>query len=439
MRKSSGESVLAWLLPPMAAAVGLAAAVAVFLVEACSFRNSVLEWALRDLESRAELAAANLREPLATGDFRAIHAFGDACAADGVRLSVFSGPGGRVYDSVSDPKSAPESIFAVRPCGDFSVRLGLPRDRVMAPYSRARFGFLFAALVGGAGVMLVAVFVFRQRLKLLELSRERDAQEKMLAEMKKVEEFRKTFIADISHEIKTPLTGLLGAADLLASSSELPPDALARLAGMVKKESGRLNSLVQGIVSLARLERGEDAAAVKFTTADLAATIRDTVGRFIVRAEAQGVALTVDSPESYTAEYDESLMESVVENLVSNALRHSGAGKVRVSLSTTKAGAAEITVEDNGSGIAPEHRNRVFDRFHRVDSARSGDTGGSGLGLAIVKRIAEIHGGMISLFAVEPSGCRFVFEFPARRYSAESVSSTDGDLADTTFTESETR
>ena len=178
-------------LPPAIVAMAFACAVAVFVSETRSFRGAVSQWAARDLAARAELAAANLREPLATGDFRAIHEFGSACAADGVRLTVFSGPGGVVFDSVGRRADEPESIYSMQQCGDFRVRLGLPVERVLAPYRRARVGFLLAALMGGAGVMLVVLFTVRQRARMRELARERDAQRRLVEEMKKVEAFRR--------------------------------------------------------------------------------------------------------------------------------------------------------------------------------------------------------------------------------------------------------
>ena len=159
-------------LPPLLVAAGLAGATAVFVSETRSFREAVAGWAARDLKARTELAASNLREPLATGDFRRIHEFGAACAADGVRLTVLSGPGGVVFDSAGRLAAGQESIYAEQPCGEFRVRLGLPVDRVLAPYRRARFGFVLAALVGGAGVMLIVLFTLRQRVRLRELARE---------------------------------------------------------------------------------------------------------------------------------------------------------------------------------------------------------------------------------------------------------------------------
>ena len=404
------KTSLSDFLPPLLVAAGLAGAAAVFISETHSFRAAVAGWAARDLKARTELAAANLREPLATGDFRRIHEFGAACAADGVRLTVFSGPGGVVFDSAGRPAAGPESIYAEQPCGEFRVRLGLPVDRVLAPYRRARFGFVLAALVGGAGVMLIVLFTLRQRARLRELARERDAQRRLVEEMQKVEMFRRDFIADVSHEIKTPLTGIIGAVDLL--TSEAVPDGMRdRLLGMVKTESGRLNALAQGILSLARLERGDADTAVAREAVDLSELVRETADRLEPQAAEKGMSIVVDLPGPCIVGGDAQLLSSAVSNLVVNAIRHSGSKDLRLSV-VADGKAARLVVEDHGVGIPPAHRERVFDRFHRIDAARSAETGGAGLGLAIVRRIARLHGGEVTLEAVEPSGCRFVLTLP---------------------------
>ena len=398
-------------LPPMLVVAGLAGAAAVFAYETRSFRDAVVGWAARDLQTRTELAASNLREPLATGDFRRIHEFGSACAGDGVRLTVFSGPRGVVFDSSAKPAAEPESIFADFPCGDFRVRLGLPLERVLAPYHRARLGFLLAGIVGGAGVMLVVLFTVRQRAKMRELARERDAQRRLVEEMRKVEEFRRDFIADVSHEIKTPLTGILGAIDLLVGGG-VPADMHGKLLDMVKVDGERLNALAQGVLSLARLERGDAGDMLSRTCVDLASLVDEITERLAPQATMKGVSLVVQAIDQCEVECDAQLVESAISNLVMNAIRHSGSNRVWISVSR-EAGKARVVVEDHGVGIPEEHREKVFDRFHRVDDSRSAETGGAGLGLAIVRRIARLHGGEVTLEPVEPSGCRFVLTIPA--------------------------
>ena len=395
------------ILPSLFVALGLFGAVAVFVSETHSFRDAVFSWAQRDLESRTELASSTLKEAVETGDFRRIHEFGADCSAKGVRLTVLSAPGGIVLDSVGKGPPQEESIFVTRPCGEFRVRLGLPVSRVLAPYRRAHIGFFLAAIVGGTGVLSVLLFTFRQRARMRELARERDAQRRLVEEMQKVESFRRNFIADVSHEIKTPLTGIIGAVDLLASPDGLPHESHDRLLSMLKGEAERLNTLAQGILSLARLERDMSSGNVNFAPADVSEIVREVVERLRLLAEEKGGAVTVEAPESCIAVCDGQLIASAVSNLLLNAIRHSGSDEVSVSVSASGK-SVSIAVEDHGVGIPPEVRERVFDRFYRVDRSRDSGTGGTGLGLAIVRGIALLHGGSVMLESVEPSGCRFV-------------------------------
>ena len=425
-------------LPSALAALGLVGFAAVFATELRSFRKAVTEWALRDLRARTELASATLRTPVEKGDFQRIHEFGGECEADGVRVTVFSRPGGVVFDSrprkrgvreerpevlealesgegasfrVSETQGAP-FLYCARACGDFVVRLGVPRERVDAPFRRARMGFALAGLTGGAGVLLVILFTYRQRARLADLARERDAQARLVEEMRKVEAFRRDFIADVSHELKTPLTGILGATELLEGWETLPPDDRNTLLGMLKRESTRLNGLAQGILSLARLERaGEEKIPLTRTDVDLADIAREAVERLRPRAEAAGVKLRFGRMDSCTVACDAVLVGQAVANLVENAIRHSGSPAVEVSVEARNHGRA-IVVEDHGVGIPEAERERVFERFHRVDASRAAETGGSGLGLAIVRRIARLHGGDVVLEPAEPSGCRFTMTLP---------------------------
>ena len=393
-------------LPSLFVAVALSVAVAVFVTETNSFRDSVLSWARRDLDARAQLAASTLKEAVATGDFRTIHEFGAASSGEGVRLTVLSAPGGIVFDSLGRGDGGEDCIFATHPCGEFRVRLGLPVSRVFAPYRRARTGFLLAGIVGATGVLFVLLFTFRQRSRMRELARERDAERRLVAELRKVEAFRRDFIADVSHEIKTPLTGIIGSVDLLASSRDLPDDSRDRLLSMLKSESERLNGLAQSILSLARIERDLAAGAVDFSPVDIAGIVKDVVESLDVLALENGVALKVDAPGPCVVPGDGQLLTCAVSNLIVNAIRHSGSPDVLVSLRGS-GGIVTLTVEDHGVGIPREERERVFERFYRVDRSRDSGTGGSGLGLAIVRGIARLHGGDVTLGDAEPSGCRF--------------------------------
>ena len=360
-----------------------------------AFRASVLEWAGSDLFSRTKVAVSTLEEPLRTGDFAAIHAFNRQCAADGVRLSIFGKPkGGLVFDSLggfTDVLRDSDYIYGtIEDAGAFEVMLGLPLDRVLAPYRRAKTSLVLAALVGIAGMFFVFFALYRQRVRIRELAR--------------MEKFRREFVADVSHEIKTPLTGILGAAEMLSEGDA--SEAQKPLLSMISKESTRLNALVQQILDLARLER--EGEALDLAETDLVDLARESVDLMRPRAEAAGIALSFAAPESpCVAKVDARLIGEAIGNLVSNAIRHSGSPDVAVSVSRSARGFA-IAVEDHGIGIPPEHAERVFERFHRVDPARASESGGAGLGLAIARRIARLHGGDVVLSPVVPSGARFV-------------------------------
>lgn len=381
-------------LPPTLAAIGLVVFAVVFAIEMESFRRAVIGWATRDLATRTELAAANLREPLSSGDFRRIHAFGENFRAQGRRLTIFNHEGGGlIYDSVRPDEKPPDCLYETRTVGECDVRLGLPLDRVLAPFRRARVGFLLAGLLGGACVLLVLLFTYRQHVRMRALAR--------------LEKFRREFIADVSHEIKTPLTGILGAVDLLTDD---PPAAVRRrLVAMVRKESVRLNGLAQDVLSLARLER--EGFALNRTMVNLTELANETVARFRTRAGAANVALSSSASNELMAFCDPQLLSLALSNLIENAIRYSQSKDVVVSVRKAD-GAAELTVEDHGIGIPPEHAARVFERFYRVDPARTAETGGAGLGLAIVRSIARLHGGDATLESSRPSGCRFTIRLP---------------------------
>jgi len=373
-------------LPTALAALAFVGFVLAFLYELFSYREAALAWASRDVNSRAHLAAANLREPLRTQDFVEVQRIGASCEADGVHLFVTSPQGGVVYDSRPRDKRGPSLRSERCQSGEYSVAVGLPQERVLAPFRRALRGFLLAGLVGIAGVLLFFFVTYRQRVRIREL--------------KRVEMFRRTFVADVSHEIKTPLAGILGAVDLLDAADAAAGDEERRevLLGMIRRESRRLNGLVQQILDLARLEREDE--SLNRTETDLVALAADVAAREGVKFVADGAS------SSCVCSCDPQLIEQALLNLIENAKRHSGSSDIAVFVEGD-AKSCRIRVEDHGIGVPPEHAERIFERFHRVDPARAAETGGAGLGLAIVRRIARLHGGDVTCSPAIPHGCVF--------------------------------
>ena len=388
---------------PALAAVAFALTLAAFYVSVAAYRLSVDADARRDLEARAELAAMTLAEPLRTQDFARIRSFGESCRARGYELSVRARGGGRFFDTRrAGDDSGRDWLGSAVGCGDYSVALFRRRADVFAALGRVYRLFLLAALAGAAGMLVFFFAFYRQRVRIRELAR--------------TERFRREFVADVSHEIKTPLTGILGAVEMLGDG-DADPGTRRRLLGMVSKESRRLSALVQQILDLARLERDGDVLDAAET--DLSALVRDVAESMRPTADGKGVELRVSVPDApCVAKVDARLVGEAVENLVGNALRHSGSPDVVVGLSGA-GGSCSVFVEDHGIGIPPEHAARVFERFHRVDPARAAESGGAGLGLAIVRRIARLHGGDAVLEPAAPRGCRFVLRLGAATCAGE--------------------
>ncbi|MBR4652191.1 MAG: hypothetical protein IKO72_02415 [Kiritimatiellae bacterium] len=428
------------LLPCLAAGVGLAAVVYALVAETKAFRATIGEWAARDLAARTELATEALAEPLATGDFRRIRLFGDECRAAGVRLTVLSIPGGMIFDTLTpacgDHGRRPEvaearrngmgiafrksettgedSLYCARAVDRGFVRLAIPQARVFAPVERTRTTILLAGLVGACGILLLFLFMDRLLARNRALARERDIQARKLAELHRAEEFRRQFVSDVTHEIKTPLTGILAAVDLLQEGErDARQDAEERrtLLDMIRKESSRLNNLVGDVLSLAQIEQSPAETPHEFAPAALDDIVREAAGRMKPRADAAGIALKIEANAPMQCVCDAQLVGQAIENLVENAVRYSGSNEVSISLHG-EGDRAVIAVEDHGVGIPPEHRDHIFERFYRVDKARSREQGGTGLGLAIVKHIAMLHGGEAALSDVAGGGCRFTISMP---------------------------
>ncbi|MGN0853086.1 MAG: sensor histidine kinase [Kiritimatiellia bacterium] len=436
-------------VPCLLAAVGFVALICVLASEIDTFRASVAEWAQHDLKKRTELAAQALGDAPATADFRRIHALGDKCRADGVRLTVLSKHGGVVFDSQAAIKGAPgtrpevdkalrdgegmamrvsattgeETLFCARRAADYVVRLGIPSKRVFEPVEKTRLGLLLAGLVGASGLLLVFLFMGRLLGRVRELANERDAKERQLAEMRRAEVFRREFVSNVTHEIKTPLTGILGAVDLLDGAMPVADDERKALLGMLRKESRRLNALAQDILALGRLEHAENETHADFAPVDLADLLVSVRDRFQAKALAKGVELVCRPAEPCVAVCNGSLVEQAVSNLVENAFRYSGSKDIVLSVRAC-GDKAVFTVEDHGVGIGFEHQKRVFERFYRIDKDRSRELGGTGLGLAIVKHVALLHGGDVALVSVPGEGSTFTFTIGMR---ADGPGGGDGD------------
>jgi two-component system sensor histidine kinase SenX3 len=232
------------------------------------------------------------------------------------------------------------------------------------------------------------------------------------SESVRLEATRRDFVANVSHELKTPVgaMALLAEAVLDAADDE---EQVRRFGGKILREATRLGTLVTELIALSRLTGAEKLP--ELTTVEVDAVVREALGRATLTLESSGVIIATDEPSGLLVDGDRTLLVTALSNLLENAVAYSSPGSP-VSISRRMHDDhVEIAVTDRGIGIADEHQQRVFERFYRVDKARSRVTGGTGLGLAIVKHVAANHGGEVKLWSKPGTGSTFTLRIPARR------------------------
>jgi len=225
-----------------------------------------------------------------------------------------------------------------------------------------------------------------------------------------LEQVRQRFIADVSHELRTPVTSIKGAVETLLDSGGDIDETGRRFLEIARRQADRMSELIADLADLSRIETG----AIEFERGDidLSALIRDVVEVVTSRHGGRDVTLKDLIPEGYTVFADRRRLEQVLVNLIDNAMKYTPDGGT-VRLTADRANGYDIlTVEDTGPGIPADDREKVFNRFYRVDKARSRELGGTGLGLAIVKHLVKQHEGMIRVASGETGGARFVLELP---------------------------
>nr|WP_093414365.1 ATP-binding protein [Saccharopolyspora flava] len=229
----------------------------------------------------------------------------------------------------------------------------------------------------------------------------------------RLEATRRDFVANVSHELKTPVGALALLAEALLDSAD-DAEEVKRFSTKILHESTRLGTLVSELIALSRLQGAE--RLPELTTVSVDEVVEEALGRSRLAAESAGIEIAVDGPSGYLLEGDRALLVTALTNLVTNAVNYSPHGSpVSISRRLSE-DFVEIAVTDRGIGIEPEHHERVFERFFRVDPARSRATGGTGLGLAIVKHVAANHGGEVKLWSRPGTGSTFTIRVP--RHSA---------------------
>lgn len=228
-----------------------------------------------------------------------------------------------------------------------------------------------------------------------------------MTEQQNAEKMRREFTANVSHELKTPLQGIIGSAELIENGMVRDED-MPRFVGHIRSETQRLVNLINDIIRLSQLDEGDEMPHERIGLLSLSQEIAEDLGD---AAKKKNVTLSVGGNEAYVFGVSRLLYE-VIYNLCDNAIKYNReGGQVDINIDSV-GGAAKLTVSDTGIGIAPKHQARIFERFYRVDKSHSKATGGTGLGLSIVKHAVQYHGGTVSIESEENKGTRITVTLP---------------------------
>lgn len=232
--------------------------------------------------------------------------------------------------------------------------------------------------------------------------------------LRKLENLRRDFVANVSHELKTPITSIKGFVETLQEGAVNQPEDAQRFLGIIAKHADRLNSIIEDLLSLSRIEQQSDVSQVALENAPVRDVLNAAIQLCQPKAESKNIRITLDCPANLAARINSPLLEQAIVNLIDNAVKYSGQDQsVQVQAAAADNG-IRISVCDEGCGIAAEHLPRIFERFYRVDKARSRQLGGTGLGLSIVRHIALAHGGNVDVASTVGQGSTFTITLPTR-------------------------
>lgn len=236
-----------------------------------------------------------------------------------------------------------------------------------------------------------------------------------VTELRRLESIRSDFAANVSHELRTPITNITGYVETMLQVGVDDPQRTPRFLETVKRNADRLAAIIEDLLALARLEHADTKAWLETQPTEAKLLVANVVSQFEAVAGAKSIALRATVADGILVNVNARLVEQAISNLVSNAIKYSAAGtSVTLAAELVDENEAVIVVADQGPGIESRHLKRIFERFYRVDRARSRQMGGTGLGLAIVKHIALVHGGRIEVESKVGQGSTFRLGLPRK-------------------------
>jgi two-component system phosphate regulon sensor histidine kinase PhoR len=278
-----------------------------------------------------------------------------------------------------------DSLGQQRHVIEHELRLSRPKERWLQVNG--------AALFNGDGRRQGTVLVFHD-----------------LTRLKQLERTRQEFVANVSHELRTPLSLIKGYVETLLDGARENPEVAAKFLHTIDRNAERLKLLIEDLLTISELESGR--VQLNLQSVALRSLVEKVVGDYKARASAKNTALSNQAPD-VQVRVDADRLEQVLGNLIENAIKYGRQeGNIVVKARPAENGQIEVAVEDDGPGIPPEALERVFERFYRVDKARSREQGGTGLGLSIVKHIVQSHGGKVWATSEPGRGASFFFTVP---------------------------
>lgn len=234
-----------------------------------------------------------------------------------------------------------------------------------------------------------------------------------ITDLKRLENLRRDFAGNVSHELRTPLTSIKGFVETLVDGAINDPDDASHFLGIINRQVDRLNQLIEDLLMIARLEKEEETGAIDMVVQEVRPICETAISNCRERAEKKDIKILFRTEDDLLkGNVVPSLVEQALNNLIDNAIKYSNFGTV-IAVETKMQGSfLAICVSDEGTGIPKQHLSRLFERFYRVDKARSSAMGGTGLGLAIVKHIAGVHNGSVSVESVMGKGSTFTILLP---------------------------
>ncbi len=314
----------------------------------------------------------------------------NATAAKLIGTDPESAPGRSIQEVVRNPDL---QSFLVR-----TLRESEPTEGEIALYESASERFLQitgAPLRDGGGERIGALVVLND-----------------VTRMKRLENVRKEFVANVSHELKTPVTSIKGFVETLIDGAIDDPRDARRFLKILARQADRLNAIIEDLLLLSSIEHGDESPVTAFEERKIKDAIENALEICGPRAELKNIEIETEIEEDLTARVNPALLEQALVNLIDNAVKYSEAGKKVWVRAAKKEAELVLSVRDIGCGIAKEHQPRIFERFYRVDKARRRKLGGTGLGLSIVKHIARNHGGRVGVESQVGKGSTFSIHLP---------------------------